>query len=152
MIRHAKPEDADSCIHLMKLVKNDFPGYREDAFRTALQEMIERGEAFVSQDDDMLEGMVGFSREKKALTMLAVHPDCRREGIATRLIYTVAGCFEPEDEISVITFAENDPRGEAARAEKKRRALRQAEARKDASAARETACTAHSRTRRPAYC
>ena len=116
MIRHAKPEDADSCIHLMKLVKNDFPGYREDAFRTALQEMIERGEAFVSQDDDMLEGMVGFSREKKALTMLAVHPDCRREGIATRLIYTVAGCFEPEDEISVITFAENDPRGEAARA------------------------------------
>lgn len=116
MIRHAKPEDADSCIHLMKLVKNDFPGYREDAFRTALQEMIERGEAFVSQDDDMLEGMVGFSREKKALTMLAVHPDCRREGIATRLIYTVAGCFEPENEISVITFAENDPRGEAARA------------------------------------
>ena len=75
MIRHAKPEDADSCIHLMKLVKNDFPGYREDAFRTALQEMIERGEAFVSQDDDMLEGMVGFSREKKALTMLSVHPD-----------------------------------------------------------------------------
>ena len=46
MIRHAKPEDADSCIHLMKLVKNDFPGYREDAFRTALQEMIERGKAW----------------------------------------------------------------------------------------------------------
>ncbi len=116
MIRHAKVEDADSCIHLMKLVKNDFPGYREDAFRTALLEMIEKGEVFVSMDDGMLEGMVGFSREKKELTLLAVHPDCRREGIATRLIYTVAGCFEPEDEISVITFAESDPRGEAARA------------------------------------
>lgn len=108
MIRHAKPEDADSCIHLMKLVKNDFPGYREDAFRTALLEMIEKGEVFVSKDDGMLEGMVGFSREKKELTLLAVHPDCRREGIATRLIYTVAGCFEPEDEISVIAHGDEE--------------------------------------------
>ena len=108
MIRHAKVEDADSCIHLMKLVKNDFPGYREDAFRTALLEMIEKGEVFVSKDDGMLEGMVGFSREKKELTLLAVHPDCRREGIATRLIYTVAGCFEPEDEISVIAHGDEE--------------------------------------------
>ena len=40
--------------------------------------------------------------------MLAVHPDYRNQGVATKLIYTVAGCFEPEDEISVVMHGDDE--------------------------------------------
>lgn len=116
MIRHAKKEDADSCIHLFDAISEDYSAYKNDSFYEELHQGIERREVFVSLDDDELEGFVMFDRSKKELTMLAVHPKHRNQGVATKLIYTVAGCFEPEDEISVITFAESDPRGEAARA------------------------------------
>ena len=59
-------------------------------------------------DDDELEGFVMFDRSKKELTMLAVHPKHRNQGVATKLIYTVAGCFEPEDEISVIAHGDEE--------------------------------------------
>lgn len=116
MIRHAKPEDADSCIRLMELVKDDYPGFEKESFLAALTRSMERGEVFISVDEDKLEGIAAFCREQKEITLLAVHPDSRHQGVATRLIYTIAGCFEPEDEVSVITYGKDDPRGEAARA------------------------------------
>ena len=34
-----------------------------------------------------------FDRSKKELTMLAVHPKHRNQGVATKLIYTVSRLF-----------------------------------------------------------
>ena len=108
MIRHAKKEDADSCIHLFDAISEDYSAYKNDSFYEELHQGIERREVFVSLDDDELEGFVMFDRSKKELTMLAVHPKHRNQGVATKLIYTVAGCFEPEDEISVIAHGDEE--------------------------------------------
>ncbi len=108
MIRHAKKEDAESCIHLFDAIKEDYTAYKKDSFQDDLQQGIDRREVFVSMDDDTLEGFVMFDRANKALTMLAVHPDYRNQSVATKLIYTVAGCFEPEDEIKVIAYGDEE--------------------------------------------
>lgn len=108
MIRHAKKEDADSCIHLFDAISEDYSAYKNDSFYEELHQGIECREVFVSLDDDELEGFVMFDRSKKELTMLAVHPKHRNQGVATKLIYTVAGCFEPEDEISVIAHGDEE--------------------------------------------
>ena len=108
MIRHAKKEDADSCIHLFDAISEDYSAYKNDSFYEELHQWIERREVFVSLDDDELEGFVMFDRMKKEFTMLAVHPDYRNQGVATKLIYTVAGCFEPEDEISVVMHGDDE--------------------------------------------
>ena len=108
MIRHAKKEDADSCIRLLSETKEDYPPQIKESILKKLADEIANREVFVSMDDDVLEGFVIFSRSNKELLMLAIHPDYRNQGVATKLIYTVAGCFEPEDEISVNFFGDED--------------------------------------------
>ncbi|WP_075877198.1 GNAT family N-acetyltransferase [Merdibacter massiliensis] len=108
MIRHAKKEDADSCIRLLDAMKEDYAAYRKKSFKEDLMNSIEQREVFVSLDDDTLEGFVMFDRKNKELTMLAVHPDYRNQSVATKLIYTVAGCFEPEDEIKVTAYGNEE--------------------------------------------
>ena len=108
MIRHAKKEDADSCIRLLSETKEDYPPQIKESILKKLADEIANREVFVSMDDDVLEGFVIFSRTNKELLMLAIHPDYRNQGVATKLIYTVAGCFEPEDEISVNFFGDED--------------------------------------------
>ena len=108
MIRHAKKEDADSCIRLLSETKEDYPPQIKESILKKLADERANREVFVSMDDDVLEGFVIFSRTNKELLMLAIHPDYRNQGVATKLIYTVAGCFEPEDEISVNFFGDED--------------------------------------------
>ena len=75
MIRHAKKEDADSCIRLLSETKEDYPPQIKESILKKLADEIANREVFVSMDDDVLEGFVIFSRTNKELLMLAIHPD-----------------------------------------------------------------------------
>ena len=85
MIRHAKKEDADSCICLLSETKEDYPPQIKESILKKLADEIANREVFVSMDDDVLEGFVIFSRTNKELLMLAIHPDYRNQGC---LLYT----------------------------------------------------------------
>lgn len=54
MIRHAKKEDADSCIRLLSETKEDYPPQIKESILKKLADEIANREVFVSMDDDVL--------------------------------------------------------------------------------------------------
>ena len=45
MIRHAKKEDADSCIHLFDAISEDYSAYKNDSFYEELHQESNAGKS-----------------------------------------------------------------------------------------------------------
>ena len=114
MQRYLEEKDIDNCLALMELVKNDFAGYREKSFMQSLHEAIANKEAYIIYCENEIAGLITFSYRSKEITFLAVNPKFRNKGIAKALINHVKKCFRPGDMLQVVTFRENDPKGQAA--------------------------------------
>lgn len=116
----AAEEDVGDWLALAGKVKDDFPGLAGElesgAYRRQLEAAIENRDALVLRDGGKLAGALAFSREGKTLDFLAVDPDFRGRRVASRMFQTCAAQFPIGSEITVTTFAEGDPAGEAARA------------------------------------
>ncbi|WP_195985995.1 GNAT family N-acetyltransferase [Clostridium sp. D33t1_170424_F3] len=113
--RKINKSDMNACVAFVEVVKDDFAGYKEEEFQKAVQDGIADGTALLAEENGII-GLLLFSREKKELEFLAVHPRARRRGVAKRLIEMMAANFQSGDVISVVTFREGDPKGIAARA------------------------------------
>lgn len=111
----ADEEDIDSWMYLMESVKDYFPGFGEEAFKKQLKKHIGANEAWVYRYEGKVVAGLLFSKERKELDMLAVSPEFRRKGLATRLVETMAACFSVEEEVSVTTFRTDDSMGNTTR-------------------------------------
>ncbi len=111
----AKNKDVDSWLEMLELVKENFPGLDLDEYRAILVKRINQENALVIKDGEAVTGALLFSKESKELEFLAVHPQCRKKGIAKALIQHMFTLFPKGSRIFVVTYREGDEMGKAAR-------------------------------------
>ncbi|MEA4815110.1 MAG: GNAT family N-acetyltransferase [Oscillospiraceae bacterium] len=111
----AVAEDIPGWMELIRTVKNNFPGLDEADYEAQLARRIEQSETWAFRDQNKIPAVLLFSRERRELDFLAVSPEYRRRGLAAKLVETAAAQFPVGTELSIITYREGDPTGEAAR-------------------------------------
>lgn len=109
----------ESWMSLAEVIRDDFPGMdTDDAMSSYCHTVIghiRNGTAIYAADGRMLTGVLLFSKEESKICCLAVHPEYRRQNIATRMVQLMLAKTEPGRDIYVETFREQDEKGNAAR-------------------------------------
>ena len=108
---YPKQEDIPALIKLAEEMKQYFPGFVKSEFETQLKMKAENREVLVIRQQENVVGCIAFSHERKEIDFLAVAPEYRRIGIATRLLITAMSEFSVGTEISVVTYREGDSLG-----------------------------------------
>ena len=115
-MRQALTGDTDGWLELLDLVQESFPGLDLEEYQAILRRKITGGEALVALDGPLVAGALLFSEDSGELEFLAVHPKCRRQGIAAALVGHMLGLFPPGRTVTVTTYREGDAMGAASRA------------------------------------
>ena len=112
------PSEADlrSMVRLAEDMKAHFPGFERQAFAAQMREGMERDAVLVARRGNAVVGCIAFSRENREIEFLAVAPECRRRGVAARLLADALAAMPEGGEASVVTYREGDALGTAARA------------------------------------
>lgn len=118
-VQYAVPDDLTSWMSLVLLVRDNFPGLDtweqlEDYRRTVIKN-INRQTAICAKQGELVTGVLLFSTNQRLLSCMAVHPQHRRQGIATAMIELMMTAFPPDADIAVTTFREGDDKGIAPR-------------------------------------
>ena len=113
-IHCAGKEDIPAWLTLVLSVAAEFPGFKLEEYKTALEENIARNSALFAEIDGAMAGVLLFSYEDRELLFLAVLPKYRRFGVASALISRML-LKMPEGDVSVTTFCAEDPNGTPAR-------------------------------------
>ena len=113
-------QDIDSWMRLVEKVRDSFPGLetREalDGHRRTVLEFMESGGAICAKEQAEVVGALLFSREHNMLCFLAVDAQHRRQHIAENMVSYMLTMMDSHSDISVTTYREGVPEGEAARA------------------------------------
>ncbi len=109
----------ESWMSLGEIIKHDFPGMESVAAwhsycDTVIQHM-KQGTAIYAADGRMIVGILLFSIEESKIRCLAVHPEYRRQKIASKMLQLMKTKMQPGADIVVETFREDDKAGHAAR-------------------------------------
>lgn len=110
----------DSWMQLVRKVSWNFPGLEteesiEEHKQTVLK-FISKKQALCVRNQKAIVGVLLFSRNRNMICCLAVDPEYRKQGIASRLLGKALGEMDGGKEITVSTFRENDEKGIAPRA------------------------------------
>ena len=113
-------DDIDGWMRLVETVRDSFPGLetREalDGHRRTVLEFMERGGAICAKEQAEVVDALLFSREHNMLCFLAVDAQHRRQHIAENMVSYMLTMMDSHSDISVTTYREGVPEGEAARA------------------------------------
>ena len=109
------PADIDHWMNLVRQVSWNFPGLEterdlEEHRQTVLKFMGKR-QALCVKSDDRIQGVLLFSRNRNMICCLAVSPEARRKGIASKLLETALSEMDRGRDITVSTFREGDEKG-----------------------------------------
>lgn len=119
-IGYAKQRNLASWMSLVEIVKLNFPGLETDEKVREYENMViknmERNTAICALDGNMVVGILLFSIENNMISCMAVHPEYRRKGIATKMVKLMLKNFNSKEDIAVETFREGDEKGNIARA------------------------------------
>lgn len=107
--------DIPGIVSLADELKEYFPGFDRNGFEQQLSEKLNHKEILIIRYHGEIGGCIAFSRERKEIDFLAVRPECRKHGVATRLLITAMAEFPTETELSVVTYREGDSLGAEAR-------------------------------------
>ena len=106
-------------MSLVTVVRWNFPGLETEEelleYRATVLKNMERKSAICVLDGNMVVGILLFSRKQNMLACLAVHPDFRRQRIATKMLRLMLSNLDRTKDITVHTFREKDEKGVAAR-------------------------------------
>lgn len=116
-IKLATMEDVDGWMALVEVVGEDFPGLVLEDYRQTLIKNIHRQSALCAKLNQCGEiaGVLLFSLNSGCLSCMAVHPEHRKQGIASMMIKEMLRAFQAGSKIEVTTFREGDPKGIAPR-------------------------------------
>ena len=112
----ALPEDETAWINLVALVRENFPGLILSDYRITLKKNLSRSTALCVKRGGKIIGVLLFSPKRNCLSFLAVHPDYRRQGVASLLIEKMLSLLPKDKPVTVTTFREGDALGAAPRA------------------------------------
>ena len=109
--------DIDSWMEMVTSIKDNFPGLETSeqmkGYRETVLKNIRRDTALCVKEDTKVVGILIFSYKGSCLSCMAVHPDYRRLGLASRLVEKMLSLFPSDQELSVSTFREEDLKGDA---------------------------------------
>lgn len=116
----ATRQNLASWMSLIEVVKWNFPGLetseKVEKYQKTVEGMMEKGHAICALDQHMVVGILLYSTSKNMLCCMAVHPDYRRQKIASRMLERMLTRLDRTRDIVVETFTKEDERGIAARA------------------------------------
>lgn len=119
-IEYANVINLSSWMSLIDIVKWNFPGLETDekveTYKNTVIKNINRESAICALDDKIVVGILLFSKKYNMLCCMAVHPEYRKRGIATKMVQLMLGNLNREKNIVVETFREDDEKGFAPRA------------------------------------
>lgn len=119
-IGYAKTKHLNSWMSLVEIVRDEFPGLETKEkmldYRNTVIKNIERGTAICAVFGNMVVGILLFSRKSNTLSCMAVHPEFRRKRIAAGMFARMLGEMDKSRPVTVETFREEDPKGNAPRA------------------------------------
>lgn len=119
-VRFGTLDDLPSWMTLVRRVAWNFPGLEtEEALMehaATVEKFIRKGNAVCAVQGNTVIGVLLFSRRLNRLCCMAVAPEYRRQGVAQRMFDLMLTIADPARDISVTTFREDDPKGEAPRA------------------------------------
>lgn len=119
-IQFAALDDLPSWMQLVELVRSNFPGLETqellDGYRNTVIKNINRGSAICAKEQDTVVGILLFSEKHSMLCCMAVHPDYRQKGAATKMINLMLEHLPAGRDVVVTTFREDDEKGTAPRA------------------------------------
>lgn len=117
---YADPSRLPSWMSLVQVVRENFPGLETEekleAYRKTVERSMSRGTAVCALFGNMVVGILLFSIKHSMLCCMAVHPDFRRRGIASRMVEMMLAKMDGERPVVVETFREEDEKGTAPRA------------------------------------
>ena len=123
-IRLAQAQDIDTWMALAEQVRDVFPGLETaeamEEHRATVLRFIKNSSAVCGAEADRMAGILLFSRESGQLCFLAVDPSYRRQHIARKMVSLMLTQIDEGKDITVTTYREDDPNGQAARAFYKR--------------------------------
>jgi len=108
-------DDIPGWIKLVDIVKDNFPGFEKESYLATLRKNIARKTALCYKDNDNIAGILLFSPNQNCLSCMAVHPNYRRIGIASKLVDKMLVLLPLDRDITVTTFREGDEKGIASR-------------------------------------
>lgn len=107
-------------MQLVELIRWNFPGLETkeliDGYRETVTKNINRNSAICAKESDKVVGVLLFSVKHNMLCCMAVHPEYRKKGIATRMIHLMLEQLPTNRDVVVTTFREEDEKGIAPRA------------------------------------
>ena len=116
--------EIEQWMRLVNRVRENFPGLETqealDAHRDTVLDFMRKKSAIRAKDRDRIVGALLFSRELHMLCFLAVDAEYRRQHIAEKMVSRMLARMDPGKEVTVTTYREGVPEGEAARAFYKR--------------------------------
>ena len=116
--------EIDRWRQLVDQVKENFPGLETQAaleeHRNTVLDFMGQKSAICAKSGDKIVGTLLFSKEHSMLCFLAVDAEYRRQHIAEKMVSRMLARMDPGKEVTVTTYREGVPEGEAARAFYKR--------------------------------
>ena len=113
-------DDLDSWMALVEEIAWNFPGLERDediaGYRQTAEKFMGKRQALCVKENGAVVGVLLFSRNRNMICCLGVSPEHRRRGIASALLKKALSELDPHRDVTVSTFVESDPRGEAPRA------------------------------------
>ena len=118
-IRLAQAQDIDAWMALVEQVRDAFPGLETAEaiaeHRATVLRFIAQSSAICAIDVNRILGILLFSKEAGKLCFLAVDPAYRRQHIGQQLVSFMLTQMDADQDITVTTYREDDPDGQAAR-------------------------------------
>jgi ADP-ribose pyrophosphatase YjhB (NUDIX family)/ribosomal protein S18 acetylase RimI-like enzyme len=107
--------DLSSWMELVTLVRFNFPGLECDKeienHKQTVIKSINRKSAICVKKDNVVVGVLIFSFNRNEIGCMAVHPEHRRNGIATAMVEKVLSVLPFDKDVAVNTFREGDDKG-----------------------------------------
>ena len=119
-VSFGNPNDIESWMNLVQRVSWNFPGLETknalEEHRQTVLKFMGKKQALCTKSDQEITGVLLFSRNRNIICCLAVSPEQRRNGIASKLLEKALDELDRGRDITVSTFREGDEKGIAPRA------------------------------------
>ena len=118
-VSFGSPDDIESWMSLVRQVSLNFPGLEKEEdleeHRQTVLRFMGKKQALCTKNAEGITGVLLFSRNRNMICCLAVSPEQRRKGIASKLLEKALDELDRNRDITVSTFREDDKKGVAPR-------------------------------------
>ncbi len=119
-IIYAEEDRLEAWMEMVESVRYEFSGLETDQLleghKKTVKKNMKRKSAICAWLNEQVVGVLLFSINNNMLSFMAVHPDFRRQNIATTMVEEMFENLDRTKNIAVDTYSEGDPAGTAARA------------------------------------